>query len=60
MRLWLISDAERLMKYVFEKHLAIIATGFIFLFYSVALVQERTISIECRPLVGEVSANFCG
>jgi hypothetical protein len=27
---------------------------------SVALVRERTIPTEQRPLVGEVSANFCG
>jgi hypothetical protein len=27
---------------------------------SVALVRKRTISIERLPLVGEVSANFCG
>jgi hypothetical protein len=27
---------------------------------SVALVRERTISIERPPLVGEVSANLCG
>jgi hypothetical protein len=27
---------------------------------SVALVCERTIPIERQPLVGEVSANFCG
>jgi hypothetical protein len=27
---------------------------------SVALVRERTIAIERLPLVGEVSANFCG
>jgi hypothetical protein len=27
---------------------------------SVALVRERTIPIERPPLVGEVSANFCG
>jgi hypothetical protein len=26
----------------------------------VALVRERTISTERSPLVGEVSANFCG
>jgi hypothetical protein len=28
--------------------------------YSVASVRERTISKERPPLVGEVSANFCG
>ena len=28
--------------------------------YSVALVCERTIPTERPPLVGEVSANFCG
>jgi hypothetical protein len=27
---------------------------------SVALVRERTIPTERPPLVGEVSANFCG
>jgi hypothetical protein len=27
---------------------------------SVALVRERTILTERPPLVGEVSANFCG
>jgi hypothetical protein len=27
---------------------------------SVALVQERTIPTERPPLIGEVSANFCG
>jgi hypothetical protein len=27
---------------------------------SVALVRKRTIPIERPPLVGEVSANFCG
>jgi hypothetical protein len=27
---------------------------------SLALVRERTISTERPPLVGEVSANFCG
>jgi hypothetical protein len=27
---------------------------------SVALVRERTIRTERLPLVGEVSANFCG
>jgi hypothetical protein len=27
---------------------------------SVALVRERTIPTERSPLVGEVSANFCG
>jgi hypothetical protein len=27
---------------------------------SVALVRERTISTERPPLVGEVSAKFCG
>jgi hypothetical protein len=27
---------------------------------SVVLVRERTISTERPPLVGEVSANFCG
>jgi hypothetical protein len=27
---------------------------------SVALVRERTIPTELPPLVGEVSANFCG
>jgi hypothetical protein len=27
---------------------------------SVALVRERTIPAEGLPLVGEVSANFCG
>jgi hypothetical protein len=27
---------------------------------SVALVHERTIPIKRPPLVGEVSANFCG
>jgi hypothetical protein len=27
---------------------------------SVALVRERTIPTEWPPLVGEVSANFCG
>jgi hypothetical protein len=27
---------------------------------SVALVRERTVSTERPPLVGEVSANFCG
>jgi hypothetical protein len=27
---------------------------------SVALVRKRTIPTERRPLVGEVSANFCG
>jgi hypothetical protein len=27
---------------------------------SVALVRERTIPTEQQPLVGEVSANFCG
>jgi hypothetical protein len=27
---------------------------------SVALVRERTIPTERQPLVGEVSANFCG
>jgi hypothetical protein len=28
--------------------------------YSVALVRKRTIPTERPPLVGEVSANFCG
>jgi hypothetical protein len=28
--------------------------------YSVALVRKRTIPTEQQPLVGEVSANFCG
>jgi hypothetical protein len=28
--------------------------------YSVALVRERIIPTERSPLVGEVSANFCG
>jgi hypothetical protein len=28
--------------------------------YSVALVHKRTIPTERPPLVGEVSANFCG
>jgi hypothetical protein len=28
--------------------------------YSVALVRKQTIPTEWRPLVGEVSANFCG
>jgi hypothetical protein len=28
--------------------------------YSVALVRKRTIPAEWPPLVGEVSANFCG
>jgi hypothetical protein len=28
--------------------------------YSVALVRKRTIPTERKPLVGEVSANFCG
>jgi hypothetical protein len=28
--------------------------------YSVALVRKRTIPIERPPLVGEISANFCG
>jgi hypothetical protein len=27
---------------------------------SVALVRERTIPTDGRPLVGEVSTNFCG
>jgi hypothetical protein len=27
---------------------------------SVALVRERTVPTEQPPLVGEVSANFCG
>jgi hypothetical protein len=27
---------------------------------SVALIRERTMPIERPPLVGEVSANFCG
>jgi hypothetical protein len=27
---------------------------------SVALVRDRIIPTERRPLVGEVSANFCG
>jgi hypothetical protein len=30
------------------------------LIYSVALVSKRTIPTEQPPLVGEVSANFCG
>jgi hypothetical protein len=30
------------------------------IYYSVALVRERTIPTERPPLVGEVSANFCG
>ena len=37
--------------------------AFLILFYklnSVALVHERTIPTERPPLVGEVSANFCG
>jgi hypothetical protein len=28
--------------------------------YSVALVRKRTIPTERPPLVGEISANFCG
>jgi hypothetical protein len=32
----------------------------IILTYSVALVRKRTIPTEKPPLVGEVSANFCG
>jgi hypothetical protein len=32
----------------------------ILLTYSVALVRKRTIPTERPPLVGEVSANFCG
>jgi hypothetical protein len=28
--------------------------------HSVALVRKRTIPTELPPLVGEVSANFCG
>jgi hypothetical protein len=28
--------------------------------YYMALVRKRTIPIERPPLVGEVSANFCG
>jgi hypothetical protein len=33
---------------------------FILLTYSVALVRKRTILTERPPLVGEVSASFCG
>jgi hypothetical protein len=29
-------------------------------YYSMASVRERTIPTERPPLVGEVSANFCG
>jgi hypothetical protein len=32
----------------------------LFLLDSVALVNKRTILTERPPLVGEVSANFCG
>jgi hypothetical protein len=28
--------------------------------YSVALFRKRTTPIELPPLVGEISANFCG
>jgi hypothetical protein len=39
---------------------SVVHSIYIYIYNSVALVRERTIPTERPPLVGEVSAKFCG
>jgi hypothetical protein len=55
-----VGAVERLTSHKTKIHLRNQIILFALLTCSVALVRKRTIPTERQPLVGEVSANFCG